>query len=52
MPDLDPELSIDSDTAFFIVLKIREFDAKETETASEEGSNPSDDKDAQTDQAP
>ncbi|MGZ3273888.1 MAG: DUF3775 domain-containing protein [Caulobacteraceae bacterium] len=44
MPDLDPELSLDPDTAFFIVLKTRAFDAKEAETDPDEGSNPSDDK--------
>lgn len=45
MPDLDPELTLKPDTAFFILLKAREFDAKEEETDPNEGSNPSDDKD-------
>jgi hypothetical protein len=45
MPDLDPELSLDPDTAFFILLKAREFDAKEDLTDPDEGSNPSDDRD-------
>jgi hypothetical protein len=45
MPDLQPELTLDPDTAFFILLKTREFDAKEEEVDPDEGSNPSDDKD-------
>lgn len=45
MPDLDPELSLEPDTAYFILLKAREFDAKEEETDPNEGSNSSDDKD-------
>ena len=44
MPDLAPALSLDPDTAFFILLKTREFDAKEDNTDPDEGSNPSDDK--------
>ncbi|MGZ6016217.1 MAG: DUF3775 domain-containing protein [Phenylobacterium sp.] len=44
MLDLDPELTLDPDTAFFILLKAREFDAKEAETDPDTGSNPSDDK--------
>jgi hypothetical protein len=45
MPDLEPELTLDPDTAFYILLKAREFDAKEEEVDPDEGSNPSDDKD-------
>lgn len=45
MPDLAPELTLDPDTAYFILLKAREFDAKEAETDPDSGSNPSDDKD-------
>lgn len=44
MADLAPALSLDPDTAFFILLKAREFDAKEEATDPDEGSNPSDDK--------
>ena len=45
MPDLEPELTLDPDAAFFILLKAREFDAKEEEVDPDSGSNPSDDKD-------
>jgi hypothetical protein len=45
MPDLEPELTLHPDTAFYILLKAREFDAKEEEVDPDEGSNPSDDKD-------
>lgn len=44
MPDLQPELALDPDTAFYILLKAREFDAKEEAVDPDEGSNPSDDK--------
>lgn len=45
MPDLKPELTLDPDTVFYILLKAREFNAKEEDTDPDEGSNPSDDKD-------
>ena len=45
MLDLEPELTLDPDAAFFILLKAREFDAKEEEVDPDSGSNPSDDKD-------
>jgi hypothetical protein len=38
-----PELTLNPDTAFAIVLKAREFDAKVDETDPSSGSNPSDD---------
>jgi hypothetical protein len=47
MPDLQPELTLDADTAFFILLKTREFDAKEDELDPEEGSSASDDMEAE-----
>ncbi len=40
---LDPELSLDANTAFYILLKAREFDAKAEEVDEDEGSNPADD---------
>jgi hypothetical protein len=40
-----PQLSLDPETAFFIVLKAREFHAKVEETDPDEGSNPTDDND-------
>ena len=44
MPDLDPELTLDANTVFYILLKAREFDAKEDEGVDpDEGSNASDD---------
>jgi len=45
MPDLQPDLTLDPDTAFYILLKTREFDAKEEQVDPDEGSNPSDDMD-------
>ena len=45
MPDLEPELTLDADTVFYILLKAREFDAKGEEVDSDSGSNPSDDND-------
>ncbi len=45
MPDLQPELALNPNTAFYILLKAREFDAKEEKVDPDEGSNPSDDKD-------
>ena len=47
MPELQPPLTIDPDTAFFILLKAREFDAKEDAVIPDEGSNPSDDKEVE-----
>jgi hypothetical protein len=44
MPELQPELTLDPDTAFYILLKAREFDAKEEPADPDEGSNPTDDK--------
>jgi len=44
MPDLLPELTLNPDTAFYILLKTREFDAKGEVVDPDEGSNPSDDK--------
>jgi hypothetical protein len=43
MLDLNPELTLDPDTAFYILLRAREFDAKEEAADPDEGSNPSDD---------
>lgn len=45
MPNLHPDLTLNPDTAFYILLKAREFDAKVDESDPDEGSNPSDDKD-------
>ena len=45
MPDLKPELSLHPDTAFFVLLKAREFNAKEEDTDPDTGSNSTDDKD-------
>jgi hypothetical protein len=39
-----PELTLNPDTAFAIMLKAREFDAKVEETDPDSGSNPSDDR--------
>jgi hypothetical protein len=44
MADIDPELSISSEKVCFIVLKAREFDAKDVATVPDEASNPSDDR--------
>ena len=44
MPELRPELTLDTDTAFYILLKTREFDAKSEATDPDAGSNPTDDK--------
>lgn len=44
MADLQPELTLDPDTAFFILLKAREYNAKTPDTDPDEGSNPSDDR--------
>ena len=40
---LDPELTLDANTAFYILLKAREFDAKAEEVDEDEGSNAADD---------
>ena len=40
-----PELSIDPEKAFYIVMKAREFEEKTESSGLEEGSNPTDDKD-------
>ena len=44
-PPPQPQLALDTDTAFYILLKAREFDAKEEQVDPDEGSNPSDDRD-------
>lgn len=45
MVDLKPDLTLDPDTAFYVLLLAREFQAKEEEEVDpDEGSNPSDDK--------
>lgn len=44
MLDLDPPLALRPETAFFILLKAREFDAKVENVDPDEGSNPSDDR--------
>ena len=41
-----PNLSISSEKVCFLIVKAREFDAKDEVTDSDPGSNPSDDKDA------
>lgn len=45
MPDENPELSIDPEKAFYILVKAREFDEKTESAGLEAGSNPTDDKD-------
>lgn len=44
-PQVEVELSIPLETVCFIIMKAREFDAKDVSTETDEGSNPSDDKD-------
>lgn len=44
MAELNPELTLNPETAFFVLLKAREFDAKVEEVDPDEGSNPSDDR--------
>ena len=44
MTDVRPELSLDPETAFFILMKARELDAKVEESDPDSGSNPSDDR--------
>lgn len=44
MVDLNPELTLNPETAFFILLKAREFSAKVEAADPDEGSNPADDK--------
>jgi Protein of unknown function (DUF3775) len=41
-----PELSISPEKVFFIIVKAREFDAKEENSDPDSGSNPSDDREA------
>ena len=43
--DLDDSLSISTEKVCFIIVKAREFDAKDEVTEPEPGSNPSDDRD-------
>ncbi len=45
MPELNPELTLNPDTAFYIALKAREYGAKVEDTDPDEGSNPIDDND-------
>ncbi|HEY1562283.1 MAG TPA: DUF3775 domain-containing protein [Caulobacteraceae bacterium] len=45
MPDLQPELTLDPETGFFILMKAREYNAKVADTDPDDGSNPSDDQD-------
>ncbi|HEX5380053.1 MAG TPA: DUF3775 domain-containing protein [Phenylobacterium sp.] len=44
MPQDQPQLTLRPDTAFYILLKAREFHAKVEEVDPDEGSNPADDK--------
>lgn len=44
MTDVRPDLSLDPETAFFILMKARELDAKVEESDPDSGSNPSDDR--------
>jgi hypothetical protein len=44
--DEEPTLTIPSEKVCFIIIKAREFDAKDEATEPDPGSNPSDDKDA------
>ena len=45
MEDGPPELAIDSEKAFYILMKAREFDEKTEASGLEDGSNPTDDRD-------
>jgi len=45
-PDQAPALTISPEKVFFVIVKAREFDAKDAVTEPDPGSNPSDDKDA------
>jgi len=44
--EIEPELTISPEKVCFIIIKAREFDAKDEVTEDDPGSNPSDDKDA------
>ncbi|MFN3655904.1 MAG: DUF3775 domain-containing protein [Pseudolabrys sp.] len=44
--DETPELAISAEKVCFLIVKAREFDAKEAPSENDPGSNPSDDKDA------
>ena len=44
--DEAPALTISPEKVFFVIVKAREFDAKDAVTEPDPGSNPSDDKDA------
>ena len=44
MTDVRPDLSLDPETGFFILMKARELDAKVEESDPDSGSNPSDDR--------
>jgi len=46
-PDDDGVLTISPEKVFFIIVKAREFDAKDEVTEPDPGSNPSDDKDVE-----
>jgi len=43
MADIEPDLTLDPDAAFYIALKAREYAAKVEDTDPDEGSNPTDD---------
>jgi hypothetical protein len=45
-PDQAPTLTISPEKVFFVIVKAREFDAKDAVTEPDPGSNPSDDKGA------
>lgn len=44
MPESIPNISLDPEKAFFILMKAREFDAKTESADLQTGSNPTDDK--------
>ena len=45
--DIEPSLTISPEKVCFIIIKAKEFDAKDEVTEDDPGSNPSDDKDAE-----
>jgi hypothetical protein len=45
--DIEPSLTISPEKVCFIIIKAKEFDAKDEVTEEDPGSNPSDDKDAE-----
>jgi hypothetical protein len=44
--EIEPALTISPEKVFFIIIKAKEFDAKDEVTEEDPGSNPSDDRDA------